>query len=68
MVVSILLERNPELEFSDQVDLDILVKEAFSYFQKDHSSLEGKEKQVELFLLADFSIVSFNHKVISSPF
>ncbi|XP_034426666.1 phosphorylase b kinase regulatory subunit beta isoform X1 [Hippoglossus hippoglossus] len=45
MVVSILLERNPELEFSDQVDLDILVKEAFSDFQKDHSSLEGKEKQ-----------------------
>ncbi|XP_053289517.1 phosphorylase b kinase regulatory subunit beta isoform X3 [Pleuronectes platessa] len=45
MVVSILLERNPELEFSDQVDLDVLVKEAFSDFQRDHSSLEGKEKQ-----------------------
>nr|XP_019935326.1 PREDICTED: phosphorylase b kinase regulatory subunit beta [Paralichthys olivaceus] len=45
MVVSILLERNPELEFSDPVDLDYLVKEAFGDFQRDHSSFEGKEKQ-----------------------
>lgn len=48
MVVSIVLERNPELEFSnDKVDLDSLVKEAFKDFQKDRSRFEGMEKQVE---------------------
>lgn len=46
MVVSIVLERNPELEFSDKVDLDGLVKEAFSDFQRDRSRLEGAEKEV----------------------
>lgn len=46
MVVSIVLERNPELEFQDKVDLDRLVKEAFDEFQKDESRLKGTEKQV----------------------
>ncbi|XP_029944450.1 phosphorylase b kinase regulatory subunit beta isoform X3 [Salarias fasciatus] len=45
MVVSIVLERNPELEFGDKVDLDSLVKEAFNDFQRDRSRLEGAEKQ-----------------------
>uniref|UniRef100_A0A665W1Y2 Phosphorylase b kinase regulatory subunit n=1 Tax=Echeneis naucrates TaxID=173247 RepID=A0A665W1Y2_ECHNA len=45
MVVSIVLERNPELEFSDKVDLDSLVKEAFNDFQRDRSCLGGVEKQ-----------------------
>uniref|UniRef100_A0A668AKK1 Phosphorylase b kinase regulatory subunit n=1 Tax=Myripristis murdjan TaxID=586833 RepID=A0A668AKK1_9TELE len=45
MVVSIVLERNPELEFSEKVDLDSLVKEAFSDFQRDRSRFEGIEKQ-----------------------
>lgn len=43
-----MLERNPELEFSDKVDLDGLVKEAFADFQRDRSHFEGTEKQVEL--------------------
>lgn len=47
MVVSIVLERNPELECSDKVDLDGLVREAFSDFQRDRSHLEGIEKQVQ---------------------
>nr|XP_014349482.1 PREDICTED: phosphorylase b kinase regulatory subunit beta [Latimeria chalumnae] len=46
MVVSIALERNPELEFQDTVDLDKLMKEAFADFQRDRSRLEGIEKQV----------------------
>lgn len=46
MVVSIVLERNPELEFGDKVDLDGLVREAFVDFQRDHSCLEATEKQV----------------------
>lgn len=46
MVVSIVLERNPELEFQEQVDLDRLVKDAFADFQKDRSRREGSEKQV----------------------
>lgn len=48
MVVSIVLERNPELEFSDKVDLDGLVKEAFSDFQRDRIRIEGKEKQDDM--------------------
>ncbi|XP_058848700.1 phosphorylase b kinase regulatory subunit beta-like isoform X3 [Acipenser ruthenus] len=48
MVVSIVLERNPELEFQDKVDLDKLVKEAFNDFQRDRSKLEGMEKKDEM--------------------
>ncbi|XP_030575205.1 phosphorylase b kinase regulatory subunit beta isoform X2 [Archocentrus centrarchus] len=48
MVVSIVLERNPELEFSDKVDLDRLVKEAFSDFQRDRSRFEGMEKRDDM--------------------
>ncbi|KAM6942624.1 phosphorylase b kinase regulatory subunit beta isoform 2-T2 [Xenentodon cancila] len=48
MVVSIVLERNPELEFSDKVDVDGLVKEAFSDFQRDRSRFEGIEKQDDM--------------------
>lgn len=46
MVVSIVLERNPELEFSDKVDLDGLVKEACNDFQRDGVRVEDAEKQV----------------------
>ncbi|XP_056612781.1 phosphorylase b kinase regulatory subunit beta isoform X2 [Triplophysa dalaica] len=45
MVVSIVLERNPELEFQEPVDLDRLVKDAFADFQKDQSRLDVSEKQ-----------------------
>ncbi|TRY85264.1 hypothetical protein DNTS_033598, partial [Danionella cerebrum] len=45
MVVAIILERNPELEFQEPVDLDRLVKDAFADFQKDCSRLEGSGKQ-----------------------
>lgn len=48
MVVAVVLERNPELEFSDKVDLDSLVKEAFNDFQKDLSRFEGMEKQDDM--------------------
>uniref|UniRef100_A0AAX7VJP1 Phosphorylase b kinase regulatory subunit n=1 Tax=Astatotilapia calliptera TaxID=8154 RepID=A0AAX7VJP1_ASTCA len=48
MVVSIVLERNPELEFSEKVDLDNLVKEAFRDFQRDRSRFEGMEKQDDM--------------------
>ncbi|XP_039469272.1 phosphorylase b kinase regulatory subunit beta isoform X1 [Oreochromis aureus] len=48
MVVSIVLERNPELEFSEKVDLDDLVKDAFSDFQRDRSRFEGMEKQDDM--------------------
>ncbi|KAJ7985910.1 hypothetical protein DPEC_G00345370 [Dallia pectoralis] len=43
MVVSIVLERNPELDFSEKVDLDFLVKGAVKDFQTDRS-LEGTDK------------------------
>lgn len=52
MVVSIVLERNPELEFSDKVDLDGLVKEACNDFQRDGVRLE---KQVARVRAADIT-------------
>ncbi|KAM6950078.1 phosphorylase b kinase regulatory subunit beta isoform 1-T1 [Lycodopsis pacificus] len=48
MVVSVVLERNPELEFGDKVDLDGLVKEAFNDFQQDRAHSEGIEKQNDM--------------------
>lgn len=43
MVISVILERNPELEFQDKVDLDKVVQEALHDFQKDHSSPKVSE-------------------------
>ncbi|NXC36528.1 KPBB kinase, partial [Campylorhamphus procurvoides] len=48
MVISVILERNPELEFQDKVDLDKVVQEAFHDFQKDHSSSKGAENQNDM--------------------
>ncbi|XP_069724666.1 phosphorylase b kinase regulatory subunit beta isoform X2 [Phaenicophaeus curvirostris] len=48
MVISVILERNPELEFQDKVDLDKVVQEAFYDFQKDHSSTKEAEKQGDM--------------------
>ncbi|XP_049327105.1 phosphorylase b kinase regulatory subunit beta isoform X1 [Astyanax mexicanus] len=48
MVVSIVLERNPELEFQETVDLDRLVKEAFTDFQKDHGRPEKADKPEDM--------------------
>ncbi|KAI4889121.1 hypothetical protein NFI96_014259 [Prochilodus magdalenae] len=48
MVVSIVLERNPELEFQERVDLDCLVKDAFTDFQKDRGRSERAEKQEDM--------------------
>ncbi|XP_053808635.1 phosphorylase b kinase regulatory subunit beta isoform X3 [Vidua macroura] len=48
MVISVILERNPELEFQDKVDLDKVVQEAFHDFQKDHSSPKGAENQCDM--------------------
>ncbi|XP_067854028.1 phosphorylase b kinase regulatory subunit beta isoform X2 [Heptranchias perlo] len=41
MVVSVVLERNPELEFQAEVNLDKLVKDAFDEFKRDKRRLEG---------------------------
>ncbi|KAK3528314.1 hypothetical protein QTP86_031133, partial [Hemibagrus guttatus] len=51
MVVSLVLERNPELEFQEKVDLDWLVKEAFSDFQRDQgkTDMAQSEKNMEAF-------------------
>uniref|UniRef100_A0AAR2IN29 Phosphorylase b kinase regulatory subunit n=1 Tax=Pygocentrus nattereri TaxID=42514 RepID=A0AAR2IN29_PYGNA len=48
MVVSIVLERNPELEFQESVDLDRLVKDAFADFQKDRGRPDRAEKQEDM--------------------
>ncbi|CAH1778896.1 unnamed protein product [Owenia fusiformis] len=46
MVVSTILERNPELEFQRPVNMDVLIKEAFQYFKNDSQpTVEEKEKQ-----------------------
>lgn len=58
MVISVVLERNPELEFQDKVDLDKLVKEAFHGFQKDQVRLKGVEKQVsKIFTYVKFIVL-----------
>ncbi|XP_072374293.1 phosphorylase b kinase regulatory subunit beta isoform X1 [Scyliorhinus torazame] len=43
MVVSVVLERNPELEFEAEVNLDKLVKDGFDEFKRDKSRLENIE-------------------------
>ncbi|KAM9817436.1 phosphorylase b kinase regulatory subunit beta isoform 2-T2 [Neosynchiropus ocellatus] len=48
MVVSVVLERNPELEFSDKVDLDSLVNEAFCDFQRDRRRHDAGDKQDDM--------------------
>ncbi|XP_076856536.1 phosphorylase b kinase regulatory subunit beta isoform X2 [Brachyhypopomus gauderio] len=48
MVVSIVLERNPELEFQETVDLDRLVKDAFADFQKDRGPSDRARKQDDM--------------------
>lgn len=46
MVVSLVLERNPELEFQEKVDLDRLVREAFGDFQRDQGRADVAQSQV----------------------
>ncbi|KAB5525808.1 hypothetical protein PHYPO_G00144480 [Pangasianodon hypophthalmus] len=48
MVVSLVLERNPELEFQEKVDLDHLVREAFGDFQRDHERADVAQSQMEM--------------------
>uniref|UniRef100_A0AAY5EYE7 Phosphorylase b kinase regulatory subunit n=1 Tax=Electrophorus electricus TaxID=8005 RepID=A0AAY5EYE7_ELEEL len=48
MVVSVVLERNPELEFQETVDLDRLVKDAFADYQKDRGQSERTPKQDDM--------------------
>ncbi|XP_040427587.1 phosphorylase b kinase regulatory subunit beta isoform X4 [Cygnus olor] len=48
MVISVILERNPELEFQDKVNLDKVVQEAFRDFQNDHNRSKGAEKQDDM--------------------
>ncbi|XP_032557438.1 phosphorylase b kinase regulatory subunit beta isoform X4 [Chiroxiphia lanceolata] len=48
MVISVILERNPELGFQDKVDLDKVVQEAFRDFQKDQNSPKGAENQNDM--------------------
>ncbi|MCJ8747190.1 hypothetical protein PDJAM_G00150570 [Pangasius djambal] len=48
MVVSLVLERNPELEFQEKVDLDHLVREAFSDFQRDRGRADVAQSQTEM--------------------
>ncbi|XP_017314040.1 phosphorylase b kinase regulatory subunit beta isoform X4 [Ictalurus punctatus] len=48
MVVSLVLERNPELEFQEKVDLDRLVREAFCDFQRDRGRADAAQSQKEM--------------------
>uniref|UniRef100_A0A8B9NTM7 Phosphorylase b kinase regulatory subunit n=1 Tax=Apteryx owenii TaxID=8824 RepID=A0A8B9NTM7_APTOW len=48
MVISVILERNPELGFHDKVDLDEVVKEAFHDFQRDQNRPKGAEIQDDM--------------------
>ncbi|XP_062442538.1 phosphorylase b kinase regulatory subunit beta isoform X4 [Rhea pennata] len=48
MVISVILERNPELGFHDKVDLDKVVKEAFHDFQRDQNRPKEAEIQDDM--------------------
>ncbi|XP_025892326.1 phosphorylase b kinase regulatory subunit beta isoform X4 [Nothoprocta perdicaria] len=48
MVISIILERNPELAFHDKVDLDKVVKDAFNEFQRDQNRAKAAEIQDDM--------------------
>lgn len=48
MVVSTMLERNPEATFDQAVNMDKIILDAFEEFQRDLSKSEGHEKQDEM--------------------
>ncbi|XP_052222503.1 phosphorylase b kinase regulatory subunit beta-like isoform X2 [Dreissena polymorpha] len=48
MVVSTILQRNPELVFHQSVNMDKTIQDAFEEFQKDKNRLEGHEKQDDM--------------------
>uniref|UniRef100_K1RC00 Phosphorylase b kinase regulatory subunit n=1 Tax=Magallana gigas TaxID=29159 RepID=K1RC00_MAGGI len=48
MVVSTMLERNPEASFDQAVNMDKIIMDAFEEFQRDLSKSEGHEKQDEM--------------------
>ncbi|XP_046550516.1 LOW QUALITY PROTEIN: phosphorylase b kinase regulatory subunit beta-like [Haliotis rubra] len=48
MVVSIILERNPELMFQQAVNMDKIIQEAYDEFQRDLNKSEGREKQDDM--------------------
>ncbi|XP_071957802.1 phosphorylase b kinase regulatory subunit beta-like [Antedon mediterranea] len=41
-VISTILKRNPELEFSEKVDMDAIINDALNEFQKDQQTSESK--------------------------
>ncbi|KAH9489748.1 hypothetical protein Btru_036653 [Bulinus truncatus] len=48
MVVSTILERNPELMFHQSANMDKIIQEAYDDFQQDLNRMEGREKQDDM--------------------
>ncbi|KAL3859718.1 hypothetical protein ACJMK2_009920 [Sinanodonta woodiana] len=48
MVVSTILERNPELTFPHPVNMDKIIQDSFDDFQKDLNKSEGREKEDDM--------------------
>uniref|UniRef100_A0A0B7AGG0 Phosphorylase b kinase regulatory subunit n=1 Tax=Arion vulgaris TaxID=1028688 RepID=A0A0B7AGG0_9EUPU len=48
MVVSTILERNPELMFHQSANMDKIIQEAYDEFQQDLNRMEGREKQDDM--------------------
>ncbi|XP_005099610.1 phosphorylase b kinase regulatory subunit beta isoform X2 [Aplysia californica] len=48
MVVSTILERNPELMFHQSANMDKIIQEAYEDFQQDLNRMEGREKQDDM--------------------
>ncbi|CAL1542018.1 unnamed protein product [Lymnaea stagnalis] len=48
MVVSTILERNPELMFHQSANMDKIIQEAYDEFQQDLNTMEGREKEDDM--------------------
>ncbi|XP_059167826.1 phosphorylase b kinase regulatory subunit beta-like isoform X5 [Physella acuta] len=48
MVVSTILERNPELMFHQSANMDKIIQEAYDEFQQDLNRMEGREKEDDM--------------------
>lgn len=58
MVIATILQRNPELEFREQVDLDKLVGEANALFRKDRKESADKAKDMRDFCSSPSNVTS----------
>ncbi|EEC12753.1 phosphorylase B kinase beta, kpbb, putative [Ixodes scapularis] len=58
MVIDVILKRNPEFSFSDKVDLDVLIRDAFAMFKAEKESPGSDPNNVTSFYDSPSSVTS----------